>query len=431
MINTSLKHAHVPRTVLNKLATKLKPAIAEMNVTARNNNYADERASINLPADKNLLQHIIRFANKKKNTDVLIVCGIGGSNLGTIAVHEAINGKLHNQLRKPQVCFADTVDPASTSDVLKIADKALDEGKKVLVNVVTKSGTTTETIANAEVFINLLQQHHKKLSDYLVITTDRGSKLWNLANEHGWDHLEIPHNVGGRYSVFSAVGLFPLALIGVNIKQLLIGAKRMRDECINPFNNNPAAQTAALLYAHYTLGRNIHDTFLFCTDFESIGKWYRQLMAESLGKNGKGMTPTVSIGSTDLHSMAQLYLGGPADKFTTFVTIKRDREQLIVPKLKQKFERLVPAENKSFARLREAIFKGVIRAYEKRKRPFVHVELPDRSPASIGELLQLEMMQTMYLGKLLGVNAFDQPNVEEYKSETRKILRGERHGNIR
>lgn len=425
MITIDTSHGLVPKPALARLGGKLTPAIEDMRATAKRDDYTDERASINLPADKKLRKDIRAYATRKaRNVDILLVCGIGGSNLGTIAVQEAALGRLHNQSprRTPAIYYADTVDPANISDILSIADRALRDGKRVLVDIVTKSGTTTETVANAEVFLRLLRERRKSLPDHAVVTTDRGSALWDLAEELGIDRLEIPKNVGGRYSVFSAVGMFPLNALGLDTDELARGAEQMRDRCVQPFASNPAAQSAARLHHHLQRGRNIHDTFLFSTDLESIGKWYRQLMAESLGKQGKGMTPTVSIGSTDLHSMVQLYLGGPGDKFTTFVTVKRDTQDIAVPRLRMGFERLASAEGKTFSGLRDAIFRGTVKAYQKRQRPFTHIELPERDEASIGQFLQLKMMEIIYLGRLLGVNAFNQPNVEEYKEETRKIL---------
>ncbi len=163
---------------------------------------------------------------------------------------------------------------------------------------------------------------------------------WNFALEKGFDLLEIPKKVGGRYSVFSPVGLFPLGLLGVNIDQLLKGAYDMKSRCLDTnLLKNPAVISATLIYLHYKKGKNIHDLFLVGNDLESVGKWYRQLMGESIGKEFnkdkkrvfEGITPTVSLVSVDLHSMAQIYLGGPYDKFTTFVNVKQNNSDVVVP----------------------------------------------------------------------------------------------------
>ena len=204
----------------------------------------------------------------------------------------------------------------------------------------SKSGGTTETIANFEILLNILKKYKKKYEKYVVVTTDKDSKLWNLSLKKGFDTLEIPKKVGGRFSVLSSVGLFPLGIIGVDIYQLLKGAKLMKNSCLNKnIIKNPAALSASLIYLHRLNDIKIHDLFIFNYDLESLGKWYRQLMGESIGKEYdknmirvfEGITPTVSIGSTDLHSMAQLYLGGPYDKFTTFVRIEKNREEIDIP----------------------------------------------------------------------------------------------------
>ncbi len=379
--------------------------------------YDDPRASVVLPDDHEYHRHIYDVADRF-DPDVLVVCGIGGSNLGTIAVHEAVHGTFHTE--GPELYFADTVDPGSIGDLLSIVDARLAEGKEVAVNIVTKSGGTTETISNGERFISLLQEHGRDPKEHVVITTDETSPLRDVAGELGITTLTIPENVGGRYSVFSAVGLFPLAVIGVDVEDMLKGAREMRDAALEP--RNDAMRSAATIFHHDREGRNIHDTFLFSTELESVGKWYRQLTAESLGKHGHGMLPNVSIGSTDLHSMVQRYLGGPDDLLTTFVNIETDVNEVHVPELGMGFEELADAEGYSYTELRNAILQGTMEEYEERDKPYMQITLPDRSSHSIGQFLQFKMIEIMYLAELLGVNAFNQPNVEEYKEKTRNYL---------
>jgi glucose-6-phosphate isomerase len=231
--------------------------------------------------------------------------------------------------------------------------------------------------------------------------------------------------------VFSFVGLFPLAVLGVDITRLLRGATSMRDKCITKLSSNPAAMSAILQFMHYSMeGRNISDMFLFAKDLESLGRWYRQLMGESVGKEYDesgtqvfaGITPTVSIGSVDLHSVAQLYLGGPYDKYHTFVSCKWDNK-VKVPNLKH-FDRLVKnIQGRPFEEIMDAILQGVKKAFAKDSRPFCEVLLPDKSEESVGQFMQWKMCEMMYLGFLMGVNPFNQPNVESYKKETRKLLK--------
>ena len=277
--------------------------------------------------------------------------------------------------------------------------------------------------------IETIKENIKNYKDYVVLTTDEDSELWKLGEKEGYELLEIPEKVGGRYSVFSSAGLFPLAVIGIDIDQLLDGARKMRELCLSKdIFTNPAALSALIIYNNYKKQKTIHNTFLFSNDLESIGKWYRQLTAESLGKEkdlqGKsvtnGITPIISIGTTDLHSMVQLYLGGPNDKITTFVIVNefknhieiKDNEICILPNLK----------NKDMGSIMNAIIQGVEKTYLNRQLPYVEIILPKKIEYCIGQLLQMKMMEMMFLGHLMNINPFDQPNVEEYKIETKKYL---------
>ncbi len=419
---------------LAALGNKLKPEIKRLDQAIKQD-YQTPYASVYLSSDEALLKHIEAVVQEKKalRPSVLIVIGIGGSNLGAVAIHQALYGKFYNE-QKPaiKVYFADAVDTDYIYDIILLIEQEFEKGNNVLINVISKSGTTTETIANFELFFHLLEQNKKgDYRDYVVATTDEGSKLWKFAQKEKLTCLTVPKNVGGRYSVFSAVGLFPLAMLGVSIKALRSGARSMLPVTTNQdIFNNPAALSAAILYHHYRQGKNIHDTFLFSVDFEGLGKWYRQLMAESIGKEyttaGEqkfiGMTPTVSIGTVDLHSAAQLYLGGPYDKVTTFISVKKRKSNVVLSRLRE-FKKLVAnLQEKSLSSITDAIFDGVQTAYKNNKRPFMHITLPEKEPYYVGQLLQLKMIEMMYFGFLLDVNPFDQPHVELYKAETRRIL---------
>jgi glucose-6-phosphate isomerase len=432
-INFSFEAALVPHERIVQSAEKLRPEIRNM-ASAVSKGYSDDRASINLCDDKSMLSNVKRAVKDKLRLkpEYLVVVGIGGSNLGTMAVQEAVLGKLYNQLTpSTKVLYADTVDPDYLNNILALVEPALEKERNVLLSMVSKSGTTTETVANAEVLMESLRKHGKNYQKSVVVISDKDSKLWKIALRDGFNVLETPEKVGGRYSVFSPVGLFPLGVLGINMNELLAGAKSMRDACVDTnIERNPAAISATVQYVHHEVGRDISDVFLFANDLESLGKWCRQLMAESLGKEfskkgaivNVGITPTVSIGSTDLHSMAQLYLGGPYDKLTTFVSVENNNSRVSVPRLKG-YSRLVDGiQGKSLADIMHAILEGTKEAFRKGGRPFMEIGLPCKSEYFLGQFLQFKMMETMYLAYLLDVNPFDQPNVESYKEETRKIL---------
>lgn len=407
-------------------AQQLMPTLYEIKDSLEKK-YTTDYASLYLPFDKELLKKVQTLVAEKKKLDpvLVVVIGIGGSNLGTMAVQKALLGKMY-----PQILYADTVDTDYISDLLNITERYLQQQKTVIVNVLSKSGTTTETVANFELFLALLQQYHPtNYKDYIVVTTDKDSKLWHLAEKERFSCLEIPGLVGGRFSVLSAVGLFPLGLLNITIEQLLAGAQDMQKKCLDQnLYKNPALASACIKYLHYTKGISIADMFLFSVDAEALGKWYRQLMGESLGKTVTdtttkvGITPTVTIGSTDLHSVGQLYLGGPKDRFTTFVSFEKNKHTLAVPDNKEFGSIVANIQNRPLSSIMHAIIEGTQRAYSKTDLPFCSVILPQKNEYYLGQFLQMYMLEIIYLGKLLDVNPFDQPHVELYKKETREIL---------
>ncbi len=417
------------------VTSTLKDYIKRLNEIAKSGNYESPEASINLAFDDELINKSVELARIKKNDRLkyIVIVGIGGSNLGTMAVYEAIFGNLAVVLnnQKPKMIFLDTNNPKDILDVKHILADIKDRDE-ILINLISKSGGTTETVANFEVLYDFLKGKIDNFDERVVVTTDFESKLWISAKNKGFSLLEIPKNVGGRYSLFSAVGIFPLALIGIDIKNILEGAKNMRDICLNnDIEKNPALLSAILIFLHNKKGININNSFFFHSQLESVGRWYRQLLGESIGKqnnkNGEevrvGITPIVSIGSTDLHSMAQLFLGGPKDKFTTFINTQSHKSGVSMPNKLELGELVEDIAGRDFSDIMDAIYKGVKEAYIQNKMPFMEVIIDDINEKELGGFLQFKMMEIIFLAELLNVNAFDQPNVEDYKKETRKILK--------
>jgi len=420
---------------ISKSKDFLKPYFEYLKGVVSAGTYESPEASLNLPSDDDILTTVSNLVREKKteNLKYIFVLGIGGSNLGAKAVYEAIFGNLFLEKEDyPKIIFLDTNNPKLLYDVKEIIKNKLEKKDEVLINLISKSGTTTETIANFEVLYAFCREKFGRLEDRVVVTSDKNSKLWEAALKRGYALLEIPKNVGGRYSVFSAVGLFPLALCGIDISELVLGAKNMRDICLNFSDENPALNSAVLIYLHYKNGKNINNNFFFHSELESVGKWYRQLMGESIGKEKDnesnikniGITPTVTLGSIDLHSMAQLYLGGPKDKFTVFVSVDFENSDsgIKVPEEVEMKELASGVAGKDFNQIMNAILRGVKTAYKNKNRPYSEVILKDLKEDSIGRFLQFKMMEIMFLAKLLNINAFDQPNVEDYKKETKKLL---------
>ncbi len=414
------------------IAKRCSPIVDRL-IEARKLGYDSQYAAINLPFDTSLQGQIFELIDKIRihNPAMLIIIGIGGSNLGTKAVQEALGCTGPSKARMP-VYYVDTIDPDMVAQVYESAEKTLQCGRMVLINIVTKSGTTTETIANGVIFIELVKRYYPtRYHDCIVVTTDTGSSLYDVAMQESFQVLSVPPMVGGRYSVFSAVGLFPLAVMGIDIRALARGAAYFIDEFFRePLPENKAAQSAAILYALYNRDFVIHNFFAFSIDLYALGLWYRQLMAESLGKEynlkgervNVGITPMVSIGSTDLHSIVELHLGGPRNTSTTFINVSSTYTQIKVPEY-EPFERLVPnIQGKSLSTIMEAILEGTKHAYTLANRPFVSVTLKDKSAFTIGQFMQWKMLEIILLGYLFGIDPFTQPQVELYKKKTRDLL---------
>lgn len=397
---------------VHAVAKRLSYDVHQLHHVCQERMYGNDAASVILPFDKRHVAAAKVLAKKCGKADLVIVVGIGGSNLGTLAIQQAVTG-----IFDQRILYADTVDPDATHHIIDEAKRVLKHHGHVVVNVISKSGTTTETIANFAALMKALPKERL----HVVVTTDVGSHFEQFGRSQGYDVLSIPTRVGGRYSVFSTVGLFPLAALGVDVDALVEGAHDALQHCLRTNKENPALILASIAYLHHQKGRKVHDTFLFSKDLEGYGRWYRQLLAESIGKTEEsGVVPTVSVGSTDLHSVGQLDLAGPDTTYYRFVTVKKTQHDLHVP---DGYGELVPdITDKSFSTIMDAILKGTQAAFKKHKRPFIEIQLPDKSEETLGALLQTEMVGVMLLGHLLRVDPFDQPAVEEYKSVTRRLL---------
>lgn len=394
--------------------------------------YLSHRDFINLPFDADNLASVQELATRVRalNPRAFFLLGIGGSNLGAVAIIQALKGKLYNQC-DPDIEFycADTVDSDMLWDLVRIFEAHCERGHEIIINVVSKSGTTIETAANLHLFLGLLKRYKGPLYyNYVVITTDQGSPLWYLAQQHKFPCLTIPAVVGGRFSVLSAVGLFPLAVLGIDINALCEGARTINSFLTtHDLETNHALNSAIILAHHYAQGLVIHNTFFFSLDFELLGGWYRQLVAESLGKSNKqgmriGIVPLISLASIDLHSVGQLYFGGPHTIVTTFVSVARPSSDLEIDGLGDVSEYMPQVQQKTCAQIMRAILLGTQSAYKLSALPYIAIELPEKNAYYMGQLLQLYMMQVVYLAHILDVNPFDQPAVELYKQETRKML---------
>jgi len=414
---------------LESLGKTLFPYIDHILACRESGRYEFSESFINLPTDKVLVEEVIDLVKEKKTNALkyIFLIGIGGSNLGVKALYEAMYEFSHHT---PKIFFLDTINSQLLEKARIFIDKTLKNPDECLVVVITKSGKTTETVVNAEIIFSALAKKFGKNKTYeqMVVITDDGSSLWKEAKEKKISTLSIPKIITGRTSVFSSVGLFPMSIVGLgDIEFFLKKIEEMRDCSLSKdIFKNPALLSALVTYCHIIDGKTITNTFFFNRELESMGKWYAQLIAESVGKrhtsNGIteriGITPTTSIGSTDLHSVLQLYIDGPQDKLTTFVWFDGKESE----KIPQETEfNLVPAiKGKTSTEVITAIYEATKQAYKKEKLPFMEVVMEDIS--DLGVFMQFKMMEVIYLAKLLNVNPFNQPAVEYYKKETRRLL---------
>lgn len=407
------------------------PQVQTVRTVLKHNNYEAVEASVNVPEDDSILDAVIAVVDTVDSTKLryVFLIGIGGSYLGTKAVYDALFAARDiTPHTAPRLVCVDTTSATLLASCEAII-ASLRSPEEYFVVVASKSGGTTETIANAEIILEMFDARWPKRADRVCVIGDEQSTFVAAAKSLGMHALTLPKMVGGRYSVFTAVGLLPLALCRVDVASLLRGAGSTLDSGTHLDSSlNPASASAIVRAYEYQAGNSIHDWFTFSSELASLGAWWRQLIGESIGKMAEdtvcGVTPTVSIGSNDLHSVGQLYFGGPKDKYFTFVTVKKARKDFTVP-TKRLFPEQVPmVQGVATTEIMQAIEHGTKEACRKRGLPFMSISLAEISPYELGAFMQFAMLETIYLGRLLGVNPFNQPDVEAYKTITKEILEG-------
>ena len=424
-----LTFEHVPTTPLIPERLSTYAGLISEVIAKKSGPYEKGEDALRLPQDPSVLADVTHMVQRYWNTQLryVIVVGVGGSNLGAKAVYDALRGTLDGLLDGfPKLIFLDTVSPKLLGDLVRLLEVDVSYKEEIVVNLISKSGSTTESVANFEMLHAYLLKRFPTINDRIVVTTEKDSPLWNIAEKHKFGVLLHQH-VGGRFSVFSSVGLLPLGLVGIDISSFTEGGKETLRQCL--LGNDQAMRFATALYRATKHEVTTVNFFFFNPELESLGKWSRQLYGESLGKEHdksgnlvhEGITPIVSIGSTDLHSMAQLYLGGPRDKFTLLMHVKEATHMRVPASLI--FKNVISGINgKQPVELMDAIYQGVRSAYGKHKLPFAEVGFHAINPYTLGMFLSWQMLSVVYLAELLHVNAFDQPNVEDYKKVTKQIL---------
>jgi glucose-6-phosphate isomerase len=366
----------------------------------------------------------------------VVVLGIGGSALGTTTLRDALLGPHWNELddeardHYPRLFVLDNVDPRSVGGLLDRLDL-----RKTLFNVVSKSGSTAETMSQYLVVEDRLKEllGEEGARGHFLFTTDpEAGILRKIAEAEGVPALEVPSNVGGRFSVLSSVGLLPAAILGVEIDQVLEGAREMSARCSTPvLEENPAGILATLLHrADTEVGASIHVLMPYSDRLKSFAAWFQQLWAESLGKArtrdgrevNRGPTPLPALGATDQHSLLQLLMEGPKDKVVLFMGVDEVEDPVEIPAIREEFPALSYLGGHSLAELLDTERRATMEALRQQGRPNLSIQLQALTPHAMGGLFMLFQIATVYAGALYGVDPLDQPGVELSKRLTYGLL---------
>ena len=360
----------------------------------------------------------------KENSDILVVIGIGGSYLGARAAIEFVKSPLYNNLKKdtPDIYFAgNNISPTALTELLSIC-----EGKRVSVNVISKSGTTTEPAVAFRVFKALLEERYGKdgARERIFVTTDKArGTLKHFSDEAGYETFVVPDDVGGRYSVLTAVGLLPIAVAGIDIDALMSGAAgAMKDFASAPLADNAAMKYAVIRNVLLRKGKSTEILVGYEPYMLMLNEWWKQLYGESEGKDNKGIFPASVIFSTDLHSLGQYVQEGQRNLFETVISVKDPGASFVIPNDPANVDGLNFISGKQLDYVNKTAMLATLIAHNDGGVPNILIELEDRSAASLGYLIYFFEFACAISGYILGVNPFDQPGVEAYKKNMFALL---------
>lgn len=410
---------------INALLPKLRTAHKEL--TEKSGAGNDFLGWYDLPFqyDKDEFARIKKAADKiKKDSDIFIAIGIGGSYLGARAAIEFIKSPYYNNMKKdtPDIYFAgNTISSSSLAELLKIC-----EGKDVSINVISKSGTTTEPGVAFRVFRELLEKKYGKeeAAKRIYITTDKArGNLKKFADANGCETFVIPDDVGGRYSVLTACGLLPIAVAGIDLDAIMHGAQKAASslkEC--DITKNDAYKYAVLRNVLLNKGKVMEIMACYEPAFQYMNEWWKQLFGESEGKDGKGIFPVSVIYSTDLHSLGQIIQEGQRNIFETVVDIKKSNDTVVIPNDEENIDGMNFLSGKELSFVNHSAYMGTVFAHLNGGVPNIVLELDSRSEEDYGYMVYFFELACAISGYILGVNPFNQPGVEAYKKNMFALL---------
>jgi glucose-6-phosphate isomerase len=385
---------------------------------------------LNLPEryDKEEFERIVLASERiKNNSDLLLVIGIGGSYLGARACIEALSHSFYNEITKekrktPEIYFVG--NNISSTYLLDIFDAI--EGKDISINVISKSGTTTEPAIAFRIFKEYLEKKYGKeeARKRIYATTDKGKgALRQLSDIEGYETFVIPDEIGGRYSVLTAVGLLPIAVAGIDISKIMEGALSGQEDYNNEnIEENPCYQYAALRNILYRKGKAIEILVNYEPSLQYFAEWWKQLFGESEGKDGKGIYPGSANFTTDLHSIGQLIQDGQRNIFETTINIVQPRRDFELKADKDNLDGLNFLAGKTLDSVNKKAFEGTLMAHVNGNVPNLIISVPKLDEFYFGKLIYFFEKACAISGYTLGVNPFNQPGVEEYKKNMFKLL---------
>ena len=385
---------------------------------------------IDLPVnyDKAEFEKIKKAAEKiKSDSEILLVIGIGGSYLGARAAIELLSHSFQNSLdsskrKSPQIFYVgNNISSTYLTDLLDVV-----EGKDISVNIISKSGTTTEPAIAFRIFKDYLEKKYGKeeAKNRIYATTDKArGALKTLADAEGYETFVVPDDIGGRFSVLTAVGLLPIAAAGIDIDAIMKGAADAREEYSNPsLKENACYQYAASRNALYNKGKSIEVLVNYEPSLHYVSEWWKQLFGESEGKDNKGLFPAAVDFSSDLHSMGQYVQEGRRDLIETVINVESVSKKIFIEEVADDLDGLNFLAGKDMDFVNKKAFQGTLLAHNDGGVPNMIVNLPEISPYYFGQLVYFFEKACGISGYLLGINPFDQPGVEAYKKNMFALL---------
>ena len=434
-LNDKFLNNYISENDINSIASEVYSA--QKTLYSRTGEGNDFLGWIDLPVDydKEEFERIKKASKKiQKSCDVFVVIGIGGSYLGARAAIEFVKSPVYNNIpnkKTPDIYFAgNSISPSALNDLLKIC-----EGKDVCVNVVSKSGTTTEPAVAFRVFRDLLEKKYGKegAKERIFATTDKAKgTLKKFSDDNGYETFVVPDDVGGRFSVLTAVGLLPIAVAGIDIDKMMKGAQDAREKfSVADIKNNDCLKYVAIRNLLHRSGKSVEILAAYEPAVQMFSEWWKQLFGESEGKDQKGIYPSSVIFSTDLHSLGQFIQDGSRIMFETVLDIKKANDELLIPFDPDNVDKLNFLSGKDLDFVNHTAMLGTLFAHSDGNVPNIVVEIDDRSEYSFGYLVYFFELACAISGYTLGVNPFNQPGVESYKKNMFALLGKEGYEELR